>query len=155
MIYFVLVLLVGLLLFLRKKNSREVDIFPNCPIGSVQYASMREYYFEIPVAGVPHYDYEKACMGGKLVHGKDLSLKREPNNEFDRKAVAIYAAQYKIGYVPRKVSFKIANQIDSNDIFEIKILDHDPGNKNDFEILKLGLLNTTLKNKKTIDSNPS
>ncbi len=43
--------------------------------------------------------------------GIDCRLVREPENKYDKNAIAVYAPQ-KIGYIPRKMVKELAPQID-------------------------------------------
>jgi hypothetical protein len=55
--------------------------------------------FQFEVAGVSHRlpDYVKANVG----RGDPLMLKPEPTNPYDVHAIAVYAGDIQIGYVPR------------------------------------------------------
>ena len=52
------------------------------------------------VAGTAYYEAERAFEG--LAEGQELSLRRQPNNPHDRKAIEVYSRRgSKLGYVPR------------------------------------------------------
>lgn len=55
--------------------------------------------FQFEVAGVNHRlsDYVRAKVG----RGDPLTLKPEPTNKYDVHAIAVYAGDIQIGYVPR------------------------------------------------------
>ncbi|MGY5353681.1 HIRAN domain-containing protein [Wenyingzhuangia sp. IMCC45467] len=45
--------------------------------------------------------YEGALAFKKLKIGTKLILKPEPNNQYDKYAIAIYYRDYKLGYIPK------------------------------------------------------
>lgn len=49
-----------------------------------------------------------------LPSGHDVVLIREPNNQFDPLAVAVWASGQKIGYVPKKQNEPLAAMIDAS-----------------------------------------
>ena len=51
-----------------------------------------------------------------------FKLKREQDNEFDKKAVAIYFDEEKIGYVPKAKNEVIANLMDAGKRFSAKLI---------------------------------
>ena len=54
---------------------------------------------ESPVAGFQYHDGE--TVWPRLSAGDSLQLLREPANPYDRRAVAVYWGESKLGYVPR------------------------------------------------------
>lgn len=62
------------------------------------------------VAGFSYYDGEKVWE--RLRTGDTLTLKREPLNPYDEKAIEIYWRDKKIGYVPRVDNSVIAQMMD-------------------------------------------
>lgn len=46
--------------------------------------------------------YQAAAVAPMLTPGDLLTMKREPQNPYDRNAVAVYFQEYKLGYMPRK-----------------------------------------------------
>ena len=59
----------------------------------------------------------------KVNKASDISLKREPNNEFDSNAVAVYANGKQVGYLGNHYASIIAPKLDAGEEFEIKIRD--------------------------------
>lgn len=51
------------------------------------------------IAGVPHRPGARERLAN-LVPGEQLRLTREPNNPYDKNAVAIYDGDLHLGYVP-------------------------------------------------------
>ncbi|GAL70190.1 HIRAN domain-containing protein [Jejuia pallidilutea] len=66
----------------------------------------RDYFLRFNIAGFSYY--EGAIAFRKLRIGKKLKLKPEPTNTYDKHAVEIYFKNYKLGYVPKQDSRKIA-----------------------------------------------
>lgn len=64
----------------------------------------------MPVAGYRYYDSKKIEI--KIKPGDKTRLKREPENKFDRDAIAVFAMGYKIGYIPRRHNPMIAAMMD-------------------------------------------
>lgn len=55
--------------------------------------------FDFFVAGYKYYDGYKALL--TLIAGDEVILRREPDNEYDDQAVAVFTLDgYKLGYVP-------------------------------------------------------
>lgn len=77
----------------------------------------RVYLFETKVAGFNYYEGKREEVARLLVPETELILVREPENEYDDKAVAIYTEQgNKLGYVPRSENHIPAAMADA-DIF--------------------------------------
>jgi hypothetical protein len=51
-----------------------------------------------------------------------FDLKREPDNEYDKKAVAIWFNDTKIGYIPKAKNEVIANLMDAGKVFSGKLI---------------------------------
>lgn len=64
----------------------------------------------MPVAGYRYYDGKK--IENKIRPGDKTLLKREPENKYDRDAIAIYTLGHKIGYIPRRHNPLIALMMD-------------------------------------------
>lgn len=57
------------------------------------------YLYTLSVAGIFYYIDE----GLQILEGDDLTLKREPDNEYDKYAIEVYTKDgKKLGYIPRK-----------------------------------------------------
>nr|WP_167405713.1 HIRAN domain-containing protein [Sphaerisporangium cinnabarinum] len=59
--------------------------------------------------------HEAAFVAAALPLGRLLELVREPENEHDRNAVAIYARNGRIGYVNKQNAARIAKRIDAGE----------------------------------------
>ncbi len=62
------------------------------------------------VAGFRYYRGES--VWAKIKPGDPVILKREPRNPYDRKAIALYWYDHKLGYIPRIENSVIANLLD-------------------------------------------
>ena len=68
------------------------------------------FYQNFKVAG---FAFAEGCMVfDKLKPGVKLELEREPNNNFDSYAVAIYYENAKIGYIPKGSNVDICTFLD-------------------------------------------
>lgn len=65
---------------------------------------------ESPVAGFQYHDGEKVWP--RLSTGDSLRLLREPDNPYDRRAVAVYWRDSKLGYVPRAANTAVSQMMD-------------------------------------------
>ena len=63
-----------------------------------------------PVAGFQYHDGE--AVWSRLSAGDSLHLLREPDNPYDRQAVAVYRAGAKLGYVPRVANTAVSQMMD-------------------------------------------
>ena len=65
-----------------------------------------------PVAGLPYYRY--AEVADRIAPGLRLTLRREPRNQYDRRAIAVLTEDgAKLGYVPRIDNPALAALMDS------------------------------------------
>ena len=65
-----------------------------------------------PVAGLPYYRY--AEVAERIAPGMRLMLRREPWNQYDRRAIAVFTEDgAKLGYVPRIDNPALAALMDS------------------------------------------
>lgn len=62
------------------------------------------------IHGSYYYDAYEASK--YLKHGSPLTMKREPQNPFDQRAIALYFEDYKLGYVPKKDNVILSRLID-------------------------------------------
>lgn len=74
---------------------------------------------ESPVAGFQFHRGE--AIWSSLAVGNALTLVREPSNEHDSNAVAIYAGRHQLGYVPRAENSVVANMLDRGERLEASI----------------------------------
>jgi hypothetical protein len=65
----------------------------------------------LKVAGLQYGE----CVDEEFIPGEDLILTREPQNQYDRYAVAIYKEAKKVGYIPKIYSRIIASMLDNGE----------------------------------------
>ena len=65
---------------------------------------------ESPVAGFQYHHGE--TVWPRLSAGDSLRLLREPDNPYDRRAVAVYWGTSKLGYVPRAANTAVSQMMD-------------------------------------------
>lgn len=62
------------------------------------------------IAGYVYYDGEQ--IEEHLFRGMELRLHRESENIYDRNAIAVYAGEYKLGYIPQVDNSVLAAMLD-------------------------------------------
>ena len=96
----------------------------------------RDYFIRCNIAGFSYY--EGALAFNKLKIGKKLTLKREPNNIYDKYAIVIYRKGYKLGYIPRDknrmLSLLLKNGIDCFDA-RVQKVDKKEHTENQVEVI--------------------
>lgn len=53
--------------------------------------------------------------------GTQLTLKREPDNKYDKNAVQVWLGEHNVGYLPRTHSYLVAPRLDSGMAFDSKL----------------------------------
>jgi hypothetical protein len=76
---------------------------------------------EIHIAGTS-YRENIAQIEPSLETGQMFTMIREPENEFDCWAIAIYLNDFKLGYVPRAQNEVIARLMDAGKLFYSKLI---------------------------------
>lgn len=77
------------------------------------------------IAGFQYH--EGALAFSQMEIGTKLQLRAEPENRWDHNAVAIYFADYKLGYIPRDENHDIAKILQAgHEIFETVVQQLDP-----------------------------
>ena len=72
-----------------------------------------------PLAGYAYYQGESVW---RLLQISDpLHLSREPNNPYDRQAVAVYWRRHKLGFVPRVANTAISQMLDHGVPMQVQI----------------------------------
>lgn len=73
----------------------------------------------VSAAGVVHGDWgikrdvRSRRPETELAHGTVLTMTREPNNEYDKKAIMLSANGGKLGYIPSTIAAWMSNLIDN------------------------------------------
>jgi hypothetical protein len=89
------------------------SLYPVSPTGSQdvpRYDLKNILLLQANVAGFRYYRGEKVWP--RIHPGDRITLKREPHNPHDRKAIALYWHDEKLGYIPRADNSVIANFLD-------------------------------------------
>ncbi|MEI7663664.1 MAG: HIRAN domain-containing protein [Bacteroidota bacterium] len=98
----------GLLKFVAGKNNIPLPFLRDILI------------LEIHIAGTS-YRENIAQIEPSLETGQMFQMIREPENEYDGWAIAVYAKDYKLGYVPMAQNEIIARLMDAGKIFYCKL----------------------------------
>lgn len=104
----------------------------------------RATHFYPTLAGFQYHDAPK--LAEHLRPGVQLKLVREPDNEYDPKAVRVMYGENKIGYLPRQYANSFAKQIDRGDVIDVSVFRHSPHN-DDFEKIQLELIDINFFNR--------
>ena len=78
-------------------------------------------HFDIFVAGVKHRPGAKEHLA-TLPEGAELTLQREPDNQFDANAIAIYSGEIQVGYIPGFVLASIGAKFDAGLVDKVTFL---------------------------------
>jgi hypothetical protein len=80
------------------------------------------FLLEIVIAGTSHCkDIDK--VESQIMPEKVLTMKREPQNEFDESAIAIYCESIKVGYVPAEMNLVCSRLMDAGKLFFCRVVD--------------------------------
>lgn len=90
--------------------------------------------YETYVAGMQHHKPYRRGLMKSLVVGTDLVLKREPDNEFDHRAIAVYMQNgLRLGYLPKWINHIPSRLLDDGHELQCTITkfnsDDDPWHK--------------------------
>jgi HIRAN domain len=86
------------------------------------------FLLEIVVAGTA-YCNEIKTVEDIIVPEKLLTLKREPENEFDEFAIALYCDTVRIGYVPAEMNLVCSRLMDAGKLFFCRVVSKEWINK--------------------------
>ncbi|MCZ4409589.1 HIRAN domain-containing protein [Cryomorphaceae bacterium 1068] len=103
---------------------------PQLPI---RYFSEPFYLDRTYLSGLAYYDYHLAYRS--ISNGDPLTLKREPNNKYDRFAVAVYFCGRKLGYWPFPENKAIANLMDRDVRVKARVVSIHPDKNEVYEAL--------------------
>ncbi len=105
----------------------------NVEIKKYEKVYLKHFY----VRGFSYYEGPKIIE--KINKSGMLELRREPENEFDRKAIALYFENLKIGYVPRESNKTISILMDTELLeFHTEITEIDAEN-DDWEKIRVAI----------------
>lgn len=74
------------------------------------------FLLEIVVAGTS-FCKEIETLEDLIVPEKGLPMKREPNNQFDEFAIAIYCGNIRVGFVPAEMNLVCSRLMDAGKLF--------------------------------------
>lgn len=74
------------------------------------------------VAGLKHHDYEQ--VSAYLKKDTELSLEREPDNQYDENAVRVLFKGVFLGYIPAEMSEEVAYYLDEGYEQSVKVYNH-------------------------------
>jgi hypothetical protein len=72
-----------------------------------------------PIAGFQYHEGER--LWSLLAKGDPLTLVREPDNEYDKRAVRVEWQGHKLGYIPRRDNATISQMLDRSETLMAKI----------------------------------
>lgn len=70
------------------------------------------------IVGNQHRPLEAQERYHQLEKDEALDLVREPDNEYDENAIAVYSDGIKIGYIPRTMNADLAEAMDEGRVFQ-------------------------------------
>lgn len=79
------------------------------------------FLLEIVVAGTTHCK-EIETIEDQIVPEKVLILKRDPNNQFDEFAIAVYCDNIRIGFVPAEINLICSRLMDAGKLFFCRVV---------------------------------
>ena len=79
------------------------------------------FLLEIVVAGTSFCN-DLESVEEQIVPEKVLTLKREPANEHDEQAIAIYCDKVRVGYVPAETNLVCARLMDAGKLFFCRVV---------------------------------
>lgn len=86
------------------------------------------FLLKIVVAGTSHCK-EIETIEYLIVPEKVLILKREPNNQFDEFAIAVYCENIRIGFVPAEMNLVCSRLMDAGKLFFCRVVSKNWKNK--------------------------
>lgn len=79
------------------------------------------FLLEIVIAGTSFCNDIKS-VEDLLIPEKVLVMKREPNNQFDSMAIAIYCEEVRVGYVPSEMNMVCSRLMDAGKLFFCRVV---------------------------------
>jgi len=86
------------------------------------------FLLEIVVAGTTHCK-EIERVESAIVPEKVLTMKREPNNQYDEHAIAIYSDHIRVGFVPAGMNLVCSRLMDAGKLFFCRVVSKEWKNK--------------------------
>jgi len=79
------------------------------------------FLLEIVVAGTSFCE-EMTTIEPAIVPEKVLNMKRDPNNQFDQFAIAIYCDNTRVGFVPAEMNLVCSRLMDAGKLFFCRVV---------------------------------
>ncbi len=79
------------------------------------------FLLEIVIAGTSYCD-DIESVESSVVSEKVLTMKREPNNKYDKFAIAIYCDNVRIGFVPADMNLVCSRLMDAGKLFFCRVV---------------------------------
>lgn len=95
-------------------------VVPVLPIVALAAPARKLLVQESPIAGFQFYQAER--LFSYLREGSPLRLVREPSNKYDKRAVAVYAGERKLGFVPRADNAAVSQMLDRGERLSARIV---------------------------------
>jgi hypothetical protein len=86
------------------------------------------FLLEIVIAGTS-YCKEIDTVESQIVPEKVLIMRREPHNQFDKFAIAIYCGDVRIGFVPAEMNMVCSRLMDAGKLFFCRVVSKEWKNK--------------------------
>lgn len=97
--------------------SRDERIFLEPIVKKTKFGFADIFYFDTKISGVTYGDRQKYIM--ICEEGDELKLVREPNNQYDANAIAVYNEFNKqLGYIPSDEAEELAPRIDAGEKYQ-------------------------------------
>ena len=74
------------------------------------------------VAGAGRHHADAIASSDAAAPGRPLELRRDPDNEHDPNAIAVYAGGEQVGWVPRELAEELAPQLDAGETYSAIVL---------------------------------
>ncbi len=86
------------------------------------------FLLEIVIAGTTYCE-DIEIVESLIVAEKVLTMKREPNNNYDKFAIAIYCDNVRIGFVPAEMNLVCSRLMDAGKLFFCRVVSKEWKNK--------------------------
>lgn len=86
------------------------------------------FLLEIVIAGTSHCGNIDS-IEYLIVPEKILTMKREPDNEFDKSAIAIYCDKTRVGFIPAEMNLVCSRLMDAGKLFFCRVVSKELKNK--------------------------
>jgi hypothetical protein len=120
--------------------AKGVVFIPLMPVAAIALPQRRVIVQQSLVAGFQYYEGDR--LFNRMREGMPLQLVREPENRYDKTAVAVCFRNKKIGFVPRAENCAISSMMERGEKLSARIVKleqgKNPWNRIRFEVLLEG-----------------